>query len=169
MSRPDFMLTGAFVRLTTIMDVTPPAFSHAASVLAFSGILRPPRMPSSAVTTTLDWQSSMRPERIGREAAKHDGMNGADAGACEHRDRRLGNHRHIDGDAVAFLDAARLEHIRKAANVRVQLLISELLVLLRVIAFPKDRSLIAPLGKMTVNAVVADVQRAILEPFDGHV
>jgi hypothetical protein len=61
MSRPDFMLTGAFVRLTTIMDFTPPAFSHAASVLAFNGILRPPRVPSSAVTITLDLQSSMRP------------------------------------------------------------------------------------------------------------
>ena len=33
----------------------------AASVLALSGILRPPRMPSSAVMTTFDLQSSMRP------------------------------------------------------------------------------------------------------------
>src|SRR5262245_15131311 len=96
-------------------------------------------------------------------------MDGADAGACEHRDRRLGNHRHVDGDAVAFLDATRLEDICKAANVCMQLLICELLVFLRVVAFPKDRSLISTLGKMAVNAVVADVQRAILEPFDGNV
>ena len=33
----------------------------AASVLALSGTLRPPRRPSSAVMTTFDWQSSMRP------------------------------------------------------------------------------------------------------------
>ena len=33
----------------------------AASVLAFSGTLRPPRRPSSAVMTTLEPQSSMRP------------------------------------------------------------------------------------------------------------
>jgi hypothetical protein len=29
--------------------------------LALSGTLRPPRKPSSAVTTTVDWQSSSRP------------------------------------------------------------------------------------------------------------
>ena len=40
---------------------TPPTLAIAASVLALSGILRPPRMPSSAVMTTFDWQSSMRP------------------------------------------------------------------------------------------------------------
>ena len=33
----------------------------AASVLALSGTLRPPRRPSSAVMTTFDLQSSMRP------------------------------------------------------------------------------------------------------------
>jgi hypothetical protein len=61
MSRPDFMLTAALVRLTTITEVTPPALSQAASTFAFSGILRPPRTPSSAVTTKVDLQSSMRP------------------------------------------------------------------------------------------------------------
>ena len=55
------MFTFSPVRRTTITVVTPPALSQAASVFAFSGTLRPPRKPSSAVTTTADLQSSMRP------------------------------------------------------------------------------------------------------------
>ena len=55
------MFTFSPVRLTTMTDVTPLALSQAASTLAFNGILRPPRRPSSAVTTQVDLQSSMRP------------------------------------------------------------------------------------------------------------
>ncbi len=56
------MLTLAPVRRTTITLLTISlAMSQAASVLALSGILRPPRMPSSAVTTQVDSQSVMRP------------------------------------------------------------------------------------------------------------
>ena len=38
-----------------------PAMSTAWSVLAFNGMGRPPRTPSSAVTTKVDSQSTMRP------------------------------------------------------------------------------------------------------------
>ncbi len=56
------MFTLSPVRRTTITVFTaPPALSQAASVLTLSGILRPPRMPSSAVTITSDLQSVMRP------------------------------------------------------------------------------------------------------------
>ncbi len=55
------MATAALVRLTTMTEVTPPTLSQATSTLALSGILRPPRRPSSAVTTQVDLQSSMRP------------------------------------------------------------------------------------------------------------
>ena len=48
------------MRFTTTTQSTPPHFFSAASTLAFSGTLRPPRRPSSAVITTLDWQSVMR-------------------------------------------------------------------------------------------------------------
>ncbi len=44
-----------------MIEVTPPALSAAMSVFAFSPTLRPPRRPSSAVMTKVDWQSSMRP------------------------------------------------------------------------------------------------------------
>ncbi|MGY4599037.1 hypothetical protein ACVWXL_006783 [Bradyrhizobium sp. GM22.5] len=56
------------VRLTTIIVFTMPAtFFSASSALTFSGTLRPPRSPSSAVTRTLDWQPSIRPARASGE------------------------------------------------------------------------------------------------------
>ena len=60
-SRPGVMSTAAPVRLTTMTWSTRPTLAIAASALALSGTLRPPRKPSSAVMTTLDLQSSMRP------------------------------------------------------------------------------------------------------------
>ena len=55
------MFTFSPVRRTTMIEVTPPALSAAASAFTLSGILRPPRTPSSAVTMMGDLQSSMRP------------------------------------------------------------------------------------------------------------
>src|SRR5262245_29468372 len=96
-------------------------------------------------------------------------MDGADAGTGEHGNRRLGNHRQVNGDAIAFLDAARLQHIGEAAYFGMQLLIGKLFVVLRIVALPQDGRLVTALGKMAVDAVVADVQCAVLEPFDRHV
>ncbi len=96
-------------------------------------------------------------------------MHGADARAGKHGDRRFRDHRHVNGDAVAFLDAARLEHVGEAADLGVQLLVGELLVVLGVVAFPDDRGLLAALGEMPVDAVVGDVELAVLEPFDRDV
>ncbi len=55
------MFTSPPVWRTTMTVVTWPTLAQAASALALSGILRPPRTPSSAVITTSDLQSSMRP------------------------------------------------------------------------------------------------------------
>ena len=44
-------------------------------------------------------------EGVGAEAAENDGMDGADAGAGQHGDTGLGNHRHVDADAVSLLYA----------------------------------------------------------------
>ena len=60
-SRLSFQATSPPVRRTTTTVFTSrPCPSMAASVLAFSGILRPPRTPSSAVITQVDSQSSIR-------------------------------------------------------------------------------------------------------------
>ena len=61
------MSTAAPVRLTTTTQSTPPALAIAASTLAFSGTFLPPRRPSSAVMTILDWQSVMRWARLSGE------------------------------------------------------------------------------------------------------
>ena len=41
------------------------------------------------------------------------GMHCADAGTCQHGDRKLENHRHVHRDTVALADAVALQHIRK--------------------------------------------------------
>ncbi len=42
---------------------------------------------------------------VGRKSAEDDGVRRADAGAGQHGDGQLRRHAHVDGDAVAFLDA----------------------------------------------------------------
>ena len=44
------------------------------------------------------------------ETAEHHRMHRADARASEHRDDRLGNHRHIDQHPIARRDAEIIEH-----------------------------------------------------------
>ena len=107
-------------------------------------------------------------QRVRRKAAEHHRVDRPDARAGEHRHRHFGDHRQIDGDAVALLDAARLQHIGEAADLGMQLAIGDLLVVLGIVALPDDRCLVAPLGEMTIEAVVCDVRRAVLEPFDRH-
>ena len=61
MSRLGSMLTLPVpARCTTIMSLTVGHSSSASSALAFKGTNRPPRSPSSAVITMVDWQSWMR-------------------------------------------------------------------------------------------------------------
>ena len=48
-----------------------------------------------------------------REAAEDDRMDRADPRAGEHRRRRLGDHRHVDHDAVAPLEPADLRRLAK--------------------------------------------------------
>ena len=52
-------------------------------------------------------------QRFGAEPAEDDAVDGADARAGEHRDGQLGHERHVDGDAIALLDAERLQNVGK--------------------------------------------------------
>ncbi len=60
-----YIATGAAVRRTTSTCFTDsvPGVLSAWSTLALSGMRLPPRMPSSAVITTVEEQSEMRPAR----------------------------------------------------------------------------------------------------------
>ena len=66
-SRPSAQPTSAPVRFTTTTFFTPGHDFSALSVFAFSGTLRPPRTPSSAVMTNSDSQSWMRLARLSGE------------------------------------------------------------------------------------------------------
>src|SRR5690606_38544459 len=108
-------------------------------------------------------------EAVRGEAAKDNGMDGADPGAGEHGKGRLGDHRHVDGDAVALADAMRLQHIGETAYTLMELTIGDLQVHVGLVAFPDDGGLVAAGGEMPVHAVRADIQRAVLEPFDRDI
>ena len=55
-------------------------------------------------------------ERIRGEAAEDHAVRGTETGAGEHGDRHLGDHRHVDGDAVALRHAERLQRIGRLLN-----------------------------------------------------
>jgi hypothetical protein len=93
-------------------------------------------------------------------------VHGADPRAGQHGVGRLGDHRQVDGDAVALLDAVLLQHIGEAADMLVQFVVGDLLVVIRVVAFPDDGDLVAALLQVPVDAVVGDVEDAVLVPLD---
>ena len=64
-------------------------------------------------------------QRFGAEPAEHDRMNDAQPRAGEHGDGQFGNHRQINGNAVALFDAERFQHVGEFADFLVQLRVGE--------------------------------------------
>ena len=62
---------------------------------------------------------------VGREASKDDGVNGADAGAGQHRDDRFRGHGHVDHDPVLGLDSFGEENVGEVADFAVKLAIGQ--------------------------------------------
>ena len=170
-SRPCVHGTLAPVRFTTRTLSMPPTFLMASSALALSGTFRPPRRPSSAVIRNSRLAIvDAAGERIRREATEHDRMDGADARASEHGVSGFRNHGQVDGDAVAALDAVRLEHVGEAADLSVQLAIGDVARFLRwIVRLPDDGDLLAALLQMAVDAVGGDVEGSVLEPSDRDI
>ncbi len=108
-------------------------------------------------------------ERIGREAAEDHGMDRTDPRAREHGDGGFGNHRQVDGDAVALLHAQALQRIRELADAVIELAVRDVLRDLGVVAFVDERRLVAARGEMPVEAVVRDVELAVVVPADVEV
>ncbi len=103
-------------------------------------------------------------ERLGREAAEHDGERRADPRAGEHRDRELRDHRHIDGDPVALPDTKLLQPVRAALGLVQEVLVGEGPGVAR-LPLPVVRDLRALPGfHVAVEAVLRDVQLAVGEP-----
>src|SRR5690606_34832403 len=53
---------------------------------------------------------------LAREAAEDDGVDEPEPRAGEHRDDHLGDHAHVDPDAIARLCPERAEEVRDAAD-----------------------------------------------------
>ena len=93
-------------------------------------------------------------QRVGAEAAEHDAVGGADAGAGQHRDGRLGDHRQVDVDPVADADAEALQHVGEPLRLVEQVGVGERAGVAR-LALPVEGDLVAPAGEhVAVEAVV---------------
>ena len=105
-----------------------------------------------------------RAQAVGREAAEDDGVDRADARDREHRGDRLGDHRHVDRDAVALADAEPLEDVREALDLVGELGVGDA-ALVAGLALPEQRDAVAVAGlDVAVEAVVGDVELAVVEP-----
>ena len=81
-------------------------------------------------------------ERLGAEPAEHDRVRRADPRARQHRDRELGNERQVDRDAIAALDAERLQHVRELTDLTIEIEVRQRAAIAR-LAFPDERRLVA--------------------------
>ncbi len=96
-------------------------------------------------------------------------MNRADARAGEHRCSGLGDHRHVDHDAVAALDAALLQEVRYSAGLFVEIAIGPALAVTRLIGLEDQRGAIAMLRKVPVEAIDREIELAVRIPFDVEI
>ena len=101
----------------------------------------------------------------GGEAAEHHRVDGAEAGAGQHRHHRFGNHRHVDDDPIAALDPEAGEHAGEAGDLALQLGIADAADGVGHRAVIDDRGLVAAaLLDMAIDGVVAGVELAAGEP-----
>ena len=104
-------------------------------------------------------------QRLRREAAEDDHVRRPDAGAREHRDRKLRDHAHVDADAVAFRDAELPQRVGKARDLVQHLRVREVGALAVRLADPVVGDAVASPGlDVAVEAVPGDVQLAVGEP-----
>ena len=102
---------------------------------------------------------------LGGETAEHHRMDRADARAGEHGEQRLGDHRHVDDDAVALADAEIDERRGERRDLVLQLAIGDAPLRMGDRAVVIDRRLIAAAGgDMAVDGVEAGVQRRVGKP-----
>ena len=99
-----------------------------------------------------------------REAAEDDVVRGADPRAGEHRDDDLGDHRQVDPDDIALLDALVAQRVGEALDVGVELGVGDV-ALLALLPAPVKRDAVAEAGvDVAIEAVVGGVDRPALKP-----
>ena len=103
-------------------------------------------------------------QRLGREAAEDHRVRRADPGAGQHRDRQLGDHRHVDRDAIAGLDAELEQRIGGLAHLALEVGVGDRPGVAG-LADPVIGDLVAEAAlDVAVDAVVGDVELAADEP-----
>ena len=149
-----------------VLDRRAVEIRNASSTLAFSGIFLPPRTPSSAVITTRDPQSSIRPFSASGEKPPNTTEWTAPIRAHASIATTVSrNHRHVDRDAIAFLHAEALQRVREFADALVQLAIAqEPRRAVRVVGLPEDRGLVGTFDEVPVQTIRGDVELAVGEP-----
>ena len=99
------------------------------------------------------------------KAAEHHRVRRADTRAGLHRGHHLDRHRHVDEDAVALLDAVRLQRVRELAHLVVQLLVADARDL-AVVRLEDNRRLVRLRLQVPVEAVIGGVELPVVEPFE---
>ena len=106
-------------------------------------------------------------QRIGGQAAEHDAVHGADAGARQHGDGQLGDHGKVEHHAVALLHAQVLEDVGGLAHLAVQALVGVHLDLFGRLALPDEGRLVAARAlQVPVEAVGGRVELGAAEVAD---
>ena len=103
-------------------------------------------------------------QRLGAESAEHHGMDGADARARQHRDRQLGNERHVERDAIALLDAERLQDVGELAHLPEEIEVRQRAPIARLALPDKRRLVAAPGAHVAIETIGADVELAADKP-----
>lgn len=104
-------------------------------------------------------------ELLGREASENDRMHRAEPSTSEHRDRGLGDHRHVHDDAVALPDAERGERAGEACDVVQEFRVGEPANRIGDGGIPDQRGLVAAaVPHVPVERVERGVQLPVREP-----
>ena len=159
------MCTPSPKRSTTITCSIVGVSAIAASTWCLRPTFLPRRQPPSAVISTFAPQSLMRPdERLRGEPAEDHRVGRADPGAGQHRDRQLGDHRHVDRDAVALADAQLEQRVGRLGALAHQVRVRQRAGVAG-LADPVVGHLVAEAAlDVAVDAVVGDVELAAREP-----
>ncbi len=101
---------------------------------------------------------------VGGESAEDDGVDGADAGAGQQGDGQFRRHAHVDGDAVAFLNAEGLEGVGEFLHFGVKFGVGEAANFAG-LALPDERGFVAArTAEMAVDTVEAEVELSAHKP-----
>ena len=165
------MSTGSSTRRTTTTCSTDGVDATAASTFGLSIDGAPRRNPPSAVITTLHSASLMRSmSESGLKPPNTTEWGAPMRAQASIATGQLGDHRHVDADAVALGHAEPLQHVGEPLHVGEEVGVGDRAGVAR-LALPVVRDLVAAAGgDVAVDGVVADVELAADEPLgEGQV